>query len=61
MDEVQEKKVLDDVSMCDLPGLAMVYAEARGQGVEIAQGFFDVYAQFRCGDFVGFRLEFTGT
>lgn len=67
-----ERKVAEDVSLSDLPGLAEVYAEARGPGLEVAHGFFDVFAQFEVTPeqpglsagsevFVGFRLEFTGT
>jgi hypothetical protein len=56
-----ETKIAEEVRITELPRLHAAYAEARGDGVEIGQGYFDVYAQFKGGSFVGFRLEFTGT
>jgi hypothetical protein len=59
--KTHEKLVAELITIDDLKILRPYYEKARGAGVEIGCGFFDVYAVFEGRAFVGFRLDFTGT
>ena len=57
-----EVKKVTEVSISELPRrFATAYAKARGPDLETGCGFFDVYACFDKGTFVGFHLDYTGT
>jgi hypothetical protein len=62
MQKYTEVKKVGELTIQDLPPrFAKAYAKARGPGLETGCGFFDVYACFDKGTFVGFHLDFTGT